>query len=250
MGIPARAWLTSVAMVAAFPGAAWTDPVTITRYERGAIATASSGVGMSNGEVRQNADIMAVSGSSVSGPNIGTSSSNLVNTISVSNHVFSGTGNVAVSAVSNNSPTAANALAWQTVGFSIAAPHRWDLLGHVTASDPGSQEARNFANWAVSLSKSGFPFPTYFVQYDQFDPRSFTATGFLDAGTYLFGFGSQVGAFVPPGRGTSAFWTNFGYSFTLSDSAPVPEPGTFVLLGSGVLGLLAARARAKKARAS
>jgi hypothetical protein len=86
-------------------------------------------------------------------------------------------------------------------------------------------------------SKLGPPEPALFgFDASGFDPSGFDPSGFDPSGSDPFDLGPLV---LQPLLGPDVDPT----TFSATDPAPVPEPATLVLLGSGIAGLLARHRR-------
>jgi PEP-CTERM motif len=121
---------------------------------------------------------------------------------------------------------------YSCVGSSISA------LGDVS----GLNNSNSFGNYTGAATANGLTAPTAYTILAYSDgaiahKQTLTISGvYLPAGTYITAAGVQAGG----GSGFTAF-TNAG--LVVTSTAPVPEPATLSLMGSGLLGLWYKRRR-------
>jgi hypothetical protein len=177
----------------------------------------------------------------------------LVSSIADLMHI-SGTGN-ASSALTTTVPSeGGTGFASFNVVFEIDRPYLFNFEG-VFGSSGVSQYSGGY--WEAFLIQSLVEFPAFSFGFavDRIEPGAtpVSAEGLLAPGTWTFASRAFAGngGFSPESPSNAAFASNSSFTFTLGlspvEPAPVPEPATFTLITTGLLGAAHTRRRRKNA---
>jgi hypothetical protein len=126
--------------------------------------------------------------------------------------------------------------------FQLLTHHTYDLDAIFGASGDRSQEE----NGVVSIANRGWVLASLYRDLTPvfagawFDDARLTRSGVLAPGNYyLYLQSAAIGFNVPPGFAHVTASSDFAFRFDLTESAaPVPEPASLLLLGSGLVGVV------------
>lgn len=168
-----------------------------------------------------------------------TGSASLNSTTDPGSGQFGGSGTTLVSYNSTNAASGGSAQSDYGVEFLLNEAQQFLFTGSLLTSLVG-ETSRSL--WFAELYYSPFDSDarTAAFTFSGSDSRELSSSGLLLPGRYRFGFSSASSAFQTGVGGTSV---DFDFDLALSDPgvAPTPEPASMILIGTGVLGILARR---------
>lgn len=212
------------------------DSITLVGVARSVVADAGVAPIAPIGSPVTDLDTLSTSMTVVTADGTATGSASLNTVTDAPGGEFSGTGTTLVS--HNSTSVASGGSAQSDYGVEFILSQAQQFLFSASFLTSGVGESRR-SLWFVELFYSDDPSAAAF-RFSADDSRDITSTGVLAPGRYRFGFGGASSAFQTGLGGTSI---DFDFSLALSDPAvaPTPEPASMILLGTGVLGLLARR---------
>jgi hypothetical protein len=156
-------------------------------------------------------------------------------------HHISGAGTTSVTGSASPFPNDLATFALTGVGivFEVDTPHIFDFSGMFTGTTNGPPPEIAVST-DVSLFRRGSD-DSFFRSIVGPESQSMEERRFLVPGAYEFHL-QRVSSAIGSGFSFTSFAASGEFSFTL-DLTPTPEPASFVLLGSGVMGLLGLRRR-------
>ena len=161
---------------------------------------------------------------------------------------LSGTGSTSVSYSTELGQGEGNVTSYSFVFFELDRPQQFMFDGDLQTSGDAFSTPQQLhrSDWEVSLFAMGSTGNITPIMVERgTDSTRIVRDGVLTAGIYRFLVqGTSFAASFFPGRASGNVHSNFAFSLDLNDApAPVPEPGSVLLLGTGLAALVGAGRR-------
>lgn len=238
-----RAGVVGPLLLALFPFGARADPIDLTGVLRSAIAVTTvrdaSGAETQQSMGQDTGEAPTATALSLAGLSSASANAGLFANVSDPHHIW-GSG-AAGASVETTASGFAMGVAQFSVGLRVYTEHAFTFVGtFATSGVDGRPASVSGGVWQAVLSGPGGD-TTFFNR--GFDSAVVTESGVIPSGEYRLLVTSQGHATVhQPGLTTGT--ATYAFTFDLADtSAPVPEPASMFLVGSGILGLARLRRR-------
>lgn len=220
------------------PASGWADPVTILSVDRFAITGAFVGAGPdgSTSDTQRDGNALVSTSTFAAPEGAATATSTLFTTIT--ERSFSGSGGASARQQTTTFFSGASGHSSLLVNFELSQPQQFNFAGTFTSTGMATNSIYSYWSAVIFVAPATRD-GVKFLDINSFDSATRTLQGVLPIGRYGFALDAVANTNT---AGTFVSEAQHEFNLRFSDPngvAPTPEPGSMVLAGSGLVGLIA-----------